>query len=142
MFITPINQNYNPQFCKYEKTFMIIKPDAVKRNLGGRIMDEISDAGLQVLRQWDGTAPRAKMEGNYSQYRHKSFYPEWIDFMISGDIRALVVGGDDAIEKAASVKQRIRTEYAPGERRYNLLHSSDDEDAASREISNFFDELV
>lgn len=142
MFIAPTNQTYTPNFCAYEKSFMIVKPDAVQRKLDGKIMEEIQDAGLVVLKQWSGVAPRSKMEGNYIQYREKPFFKAWIDFMISGNIKAMIVGGEDAIKKASGVKQKMRAQYAPGERRLNLLHASDDTEAAQKEIANFFDELI
>ncbi len=132
-------QNYNPYFQAYEKTFVMLKPDAIKRHLNNRIMEEIDHRGLSVLKEWNGVAPRDKMERNYTQHKNKSFFQDWIDFMVSGRIKALILGGDDAIEKVNLLKKFIRNEFAPGEKRYNLMHSSDDNEAAKREIANFFD---
>lgn len=134
-----IYNNYNPSFQAYEKTFMMLKPDSFKRNLDKTIMQKISENDLEIIQQWEGIAPRKKLEGNYSQYKNKSFFKEWIDFLQSGKIRALLVGGEDAISKINSLKKSIRNEFAPGERCFNLVHSSDDVNSAKKEITNFFD---
>lgn len=142
MQITPIQyNNYNSKlnFTAYERTFVMLKPDAMNRKLDSAIMQKINDSGLKVLKQWDGVPTREQMEGNYISHKNKSFFPEWIDFLISGKIRALIVGGEDAVSKASNLKKDIRSEFAPGEKRFNLIHSSDDVESAKREISNFFD---
>lgn len=54
-------------------------------------------------------------------------------------MRALLVGGEDAVSEINSLKKAIRDEFAPGEKRFNLVHSSDDTASAKREIANFFD---
>lgn len=142
MYISPINQNYNPNFQAYEKTFVIIKPDAVKRNLEIEILNKIKNSGLEILEEWSGVAPRKMVEGNYIQYKEKPFFQEWIDFMTSGRLRAIVLGGDDAIEKAGTIKKQVRSEYAPNEKRLNLIHCSDDVEEARKEIANFLDTRV
>ena len=139
MYISPTNQNYNPNFQAYEKTFVIIKPDAVKRNLEIEILNKIKNSGLEILEEWSGVAPRKMVEGNYIQYKEKPFFQEWIDFKMSGRLRAIVLGGDDAIEKAGTIKKQVRSEYAPNEKRLNLIHCSDDVDEARKEIANFLD---
>lgn len=139
MYISPTNQNYNPNFQAYEKTFVIIKPDAVKRNLEIEILNKIKNSGLEILEEWSGVAPRKMVEGNYIQYKEKPFFQEWIDFMMSGRLRAIVLGGDDAIEKAGTIKKQVRSEYAPNEKRLNLIHCSDDVEEARKEIANSLD---
>lgn len=139
MYITPITQNYNQNFQAYEKTFVIIKPDAVRRNLEMTILDRIKETGLEVIEEWSGIAPQKMIEGNYIQYKEKPFFKEWVDFMMSGRLRAIVLGGDDAIDKASAIKKQVRSEYAPNEKRLNLIHCSDDVEAARKEIANFLD---
>ena len=139
MYITPTTKNYNPNFQAYEKTFVIIKPDAVKRNIESIILDKIKHADLEILDEWAGVASRKMMEGNYIQYKDKPFFKDWIDFMVSGRLKAIVVGGDDAISKANIIKKDIRSQYAPSEKRLNLIHCSDDIEAAEKEIANFID---
>ena len=79
------------------------------------------------------------MKNNYISQKHKTFFNDWIKFLTSGKIKAIVVEGDDAISKALQVKNFIRATYAPNEKRYNLVHCSDDMANARREIKNFFD---
>ena len=133
------NNYYKPSFQAYEKTFIMLKPDSFKRSLDGKIMESLKAKNLDVLKQWEGIAPREKLEGNYIQHKNKSFFKEWIDFLLSGKVRALLVGGEDAISEINNLKKSIRSSYAPGEKRFNLIHSSDDADNAKREIENFFD---
>lgn len=142
MYISPINQNYNPNFQAYEKTFVIIKPDAVKRNLEIEILNKIKNSGLEILEEWSGVAPRKMVEGTYIQYKEKPFFQEWVDFMMSGRLRAIVLGGDDAIDKASTIKKQVRSEYAPNEKRLNLIHCSDDIEEARKEIANFLDTKI
>ncbi len=54
----------------------------------------------------------------------------------------MVLGGEDAVARASTLKKSIRSQYAPGEKRFNLIHSSDDVESAKREIANFFDTEV
>lgn len=142
MYISPINQNYNPNFQAYEKTFVIIKPDAVKRNLEIEILNKIKNSGLEILEEWSGVAPRKMVEGTYIQYKEKPFFQEWVDFMMSGRLRAIVLGGDDAIDKASTIKKQVRSKYAPNEKRLNLIHCSDDIEEARKEIANFLDTKI
>lgn len=142
MKITPNQASYRPCFTAYEKTFVMLKPDAINRHLDSKIMDEIKSSGLTVLTQWNGTPTRSKMEGNYITHRDKFFFKDWIDFLVSGKIKAMVLGGEDAVARASTLKKSIRSQYAPGEKRFNLIHSSDDVESAKREIANFFDTEV
>lgn len=138
-FSPNFNNRYSPSFQAYEKTFVMLKPDSFNRKLDSIIMKRIADKKLDILKQWEGIAPRKKLEENYIQHKDKPFFPAWIDFLQSGKIRALLVGGEDAIEAANALKKSVRQELAPGEKRFNLIHSSDDTTSAEREIHNFFD---
>lgn len=130
---------YNPSFQAYEKTFMMLKPDSFERNLNKKIVETIEENGLTILKEWEGVAPKEKLEGNYAQYKEKSFFREWIDFLRSGKIKAMLVGGEDAVSKGLELKNKIRIDFDAVNKRRNLLHSSDDINSAEREIKNFFD---
>ncbi len=138
-FSKNFNNRYTPSFQAYEKTFVMLKPDSFNRKLDEIIMKRIAEKKLDVLKQWEGVAPRKKLEGNYIRHKDKSFFSEWIDFLQSGKIRALLIGGEDAIEAANALKKSVRQDLAPGQKRFNLIHSSDDTASAEREIHNFFD---
>lgn len=140
MNITPLKQDYYaPTFAAYQKTFVMIKPDAFERKLDNEIMSKINDSGMKVLQNWNGIPSKEKMEGNYIQYKQKSFFDAWLKYLTSGNIRAMVIGGEESISVINSLKKIIRQQYAPGEKRFNLIHSSDDVASAKREIENFFD---
>lgn len=130
---------YNPSFMAYEKTFVMLKPDSFERKLDMVIINEIQKKGLKVLKSWEGMPAREKLEGNYEQYKNRSFFTDWIDFLQSGKIKAMIVGGEDAISEVNMLKFSLRDKYAQGERRINLLHASDDTDCAKKECKNFFD---
>lgn len=138
-FSKNFNNRYTPSFQAYEKTFVMLKPDSFNRKLDEIIMKRIAEKKLDVLKQWEGVAPRKKLEGNYIRHKDKPFFSEWIDFLQSGKIRALLIGGEDAIEAANALKKSVRQDLAPGQKRFNLIHSSDDTASAEREIHNFFD---
>ncbi len=137
---TPLyTKNYPQTFTAYEKTFVMLKPDSFQRNVDGIIMDKINSTGLKVLKQWEGIAPRQKLEENYSRHKEKPFFTTWIDFLSSGKIKAMIIGGEDAISAVSALKKSVREEFAPGQKRYNLMHSSDDTKSAQKECKNFFD---
>ena len=137
-FYTYINNS--PSFSAHEKTFMMLKPDAYKRHLDKEILMELKeDKGLKITKEWEGIAPREKVEKNWESKRNKSFFNSWMDFMTSGKIKAMVVEGDNAISKVLNFKKKIREKFAPNQKRENLVHSSDDAKSANNEIKNFFD---
>lgn len=65
-----------------------------------------------------------------------------MDFLQSGNVQAMAIEGENAVEKFRNFTFEIRNKLAPGERRKNLLHSSDSPGAAKRELENFFDKTV
>lgn len=140
MYILSSQQNTSPNFTRYEKTFMMLKPDAFKRHLDSVIMDKLAnEQNLKITKTWEGIAPREKIEKNWESKRGKSFFKDWMDFMTSGKVRGMVVEGDDAVSKVLNFKTAIRNCFAPGQKRENLVHSSDSVQEAEREIGNFFD---
>lgn len=142
MYITPSKYGYEPTFSAYQKTFVMIKPDAFERKLDKEIMSKINDSGMTVLQDWNGIPTKEKMEGNYIQHKSKPFFDAWVNYLTSGNVKAMVIGGEEAISTINSLKKIIRQQYAPGEKRFNLIHSSDDVVSAEREIKNFFDKTV
>ena len=97
--------NYPFTFKGYEKTFMMIKPDAFQRNLEKVIETNIIESGLKISESFTGVAPRKKIENNYITKQHKSFFKEWIDFLTSGKIKAIIVEGENAIARALELKK-------------------------------------
>ena len=136
------NPYFCPAFSGREKIFVMIKPDAFERHLDQKIMDTLKRNEMSITKIWEGFAPKEKLSEVYKQNADKSFFADWIDYLSKGKVRAMEIEGEDAIEKVLEIKKSIRAEYAPGERRINLMHCSDDAASAAREAGVFFDELA
>lgn len=136
-----------------ERTFSIIKPDATRRNLTGKIVAKLEDAGLRVVGQKRIHMTRAQAEGFYAVHKERPFFGELVDFMISGPVVVQVLEGENAVAKnrevmgatnpAEAAPGTIRAEFAEsiGE---NSVHGSDAQETAAEEIKFFFsdDEIV
>jgi nucleoside-diphosphate kinase len=130
-----------------ERTFSIIKPDATKRNLTGKIIDKFERAGLRVVAQRRIRMTRAQAEGFYAVHKERPFFGELVDFMISGPVVVQVLEGENAVAKNREVlgatnpkdaaPGTIRKEFAlsVGE---NSVHGSDAPETAKQEIAFFF----
>jgi len=136
-----------------ERTFSIIKPDATRRNLTGKIIAKFEDAGLRVVASKRIHMTRAQAEGFYAVHKDRPFFGELVDFMISEPVVVQVLEGENAIAKnrevmgatnpADAAPGTIRKEFALsiGE---NSVHGSDAPETAAEEIKYFFsdDEIV
>ena len=130
-----------------ERTFSIIKPDATKRNLTGKINAVIEDAGLRIVAQRRIQMTRAQAEKFYEVHKERPFYGELVDFMMSGPVVVQVLEGDNAVAKhrevmgatnpAQAAEGTIRKLFAEsvGE---NSVHGSDSLENAELEIAQFF----
>jgi nucleoside-diphosphate kinase len=136
-----------------ERTFSIIKPDATKRNITGKIIDKFESAGLRVIAQKRIRMTRAQAEGFYAVHKERPFFGELVEFMISGPVVVQVLEGEDAIAKNREVMGATDPENAaPGTIRKefalsvgeNSVHGSDAAETAAQEIRFFFtdDEIV
>jgi len=132
-----------------ERTFSIIKPDAVAKNAIGQILSRFEAAGLKIVAARMMHLSRAQAEGFYAVHRERPFFKALVDFMISGPVLVQVLQGDDAIMKnrelmgATDPKQAatgtIRADFAESIDA-NAVHGSDAPDTARTEISFFFPE--
>ena len=133
-----------------EKTFSIIKPDAVKRNLIGQILMQFETKGLKVVASKMLRLTREQAEGFYAEHKGREFFEPLIDFMISGAIVVQVLEGDNAIalnreimgatNPEAAAEGTIRQQFALSLRE-NSVHGSDSPESAAREISYFFSKI-
>lgn len=130
-----------------ERTFSIIKPDATKRNLTGKINAVIEDAGLRIVGQKRIRMSRAQAEKFYEVHKERPFYGELVEFMTSGPVVVQVLEGDDAVTRYREVMGATNPEQAaPGTIRKlyannvgeNSVHGSDSLDNARIEIAQFF----
>ncbi len=136
-----------------ERTFSIIKPDATRRNLTGKIVAKLEEGGLRVVASKRIHMTREQAEGFYAVHKERPFFGELVDFMISEPVVVQVLEGENAIARnreimgatnpAEADAGTIRAEFAEsiGE---NSVHGSDGPDTAAQEIEFFFskDEIV
>lgn len=130
-----------------ERTLVFVKPDGVQRGLVGEIVSRLERKGLKIVALKMLQMDRAMAERHYGVHRDKPFFSSLVDFIISGPIVAAVVEGRQAVE----VVRRLMGDTdplkaAPGtirgdfgmEVQENLIHGSDSEENARKEISLFF----
>jgi nucleoside-diphosphate kinase len=130
-----------------ERTLSIIKPDATRRNLTGKINAKFEEAGLSVIASRRLLLSQAQAERFYAVHSARPFFKDLVSFMISGPVVAQVLEGEGAIQKnrdimgATDPKKAepgtIRAEFAESIEA-NSVHGSDAPDAAAQEISFFF----
>ncbi len=135
-----------------ERTFSIIKPDAVAQNLIGQIYQRFEAAGLKIVAAKMVQLTSAQAAGFYAEHQQRPFYDGLIQFMTSGPIMVQVLEGENAVaanreimgatNPAEAARGTIRSNFASsvGE---NAVHGSDAVASAEREIAYFFsaDEL-
>lgn len=135
-----------------ERTLSIIKPDAVAKNLIGKIYSRFEDRGLRIVAAKMLHLSREQAGAFYAVHQERPFYNELVDFMSSGPVMVQVLEGEDAIDRHRQIMGATNPqEAAPGSIRAdfaetvdeNAVHGSDGPAAAGTEIEFFFksDEL-
>jgi nucleoside-diphosphate kinase len=137
-----------------EKTLVLIKPDGVRRGLVGEIIRRIEEKGYELENLKLFSAERKMLELHYAEHKGKPFFEPLLEFMQTGPIVAMVVSGNRVIEGFRSLAGATDpTTAAPGTIRgdlardqgtkvlQNLVHGSDSQESAQREILIFFPEL-
>ncbi|MGA1278710.1 MAG: nucleoside-diphosphate kinase [Candidatus Nanopelagicaceae bacterium] len=138
-----------------QRTLVLIKPDGVRRRVIGEIVLRIERKGYEVVALKMMEADRSLLEQHYGEHKGKPFYEPLLEFMLSGPIVAMIVEGNRVIEGFRSIAGVTDpTVAAPGSIRgdlardqgtkvvQNLVHGSDSEESASREIGIFFPEFI
>lgn len=133
-----------------ERTLSIIKPDATKRNLTGKINARFEDNGLRIVAQKRLWLTRGQAESFYAVHKERSFFGSLVDFMISGPVVAQVLEGDDAVTKNREIMGAtnpanadpgtIRADFAESVEA-NSVHGSDSPENAAKEIAFFFSDI-
>jgi nucleoside-diphosphate kinase len=132
-----------------ERTFSILKPDAVARNLTGTINAIIEQAGLRIVAQKRLRISLPNARTFYAVHKERPFFADLVDFMVSGPVVVQVLEGDNAIAKYREIMGATDpAKAAPGTIRKlhaqsiekNSVHGSDAPDTAAREIAQFFAE--
>ena len=132
-----------------ERTLSIIKPDATRRNITGKINARLEEAGLRIVGQKRIQLSRDQAEAFYEVHKERPFYGSLCDFMTSGPVVVQVLEGDQAVERnrevmgatnpAEAASGTIRADFAESIEA-NSVHGSDSAENAAREIAFFFKE--
>ena len=133
-----------------ERTLSIIKPDATRRGLTGKINSRFEKADLRIIAQKRLRLNRRQAEGFYSVHKERSFFNDLCDFMCSGPIVAQVLEGENAISRNREIMGAtnpanaddgtIRNEFGESVEA-NSVHGSDSPETAAWEIAYFFSEI-
>ncbi len=130
-----------------ERTLSIVKPDAVAKNLIGKIYSRFEDAGLKIVAARMLQLSRPEAEGFYAVHKDRPFFNDLVEFMISGPVMVQVLEGENAIAKNRELmgatdpkkaeKGTIRADFADSIDA-NAVHGSDAPETAAVEIAYFF----
>ncbi|WP_423793094.1 nucleoside-diphosphate kinase [Methanocaldococcus indicus] len=132
-----------------ERTFVVLKPDAVRRKLIGKIIERFENKGLEIVEMKMLKIDRELAEKYYGEHKGKDFYENLINFITSGRVVAMVVEGENAISVVRKMIGKTNpAEAEPGTIRgdfglklpENVIHASDSKESAEREIKLFFGE--
>lgn len=130
-----------------DKTLVLIKPDAVEKNIIGKILTFYEDAGLKIIEMRMEKITRELAQIHYAEHEGKDFYDSLIDFITRSPLCALVLEGNNCIDKVREINGAtnpknqkpgtIRAEYATGMTE-NCVHASDSVESAKRELEIWF----
>lgn len=132
-----------------ERTYLMVKPDGVQRNLIGEIVSRFEKKGFQLVGAKLLTVSREMAETHYAEHKERPFFGELVDFITSGPVFAMVWEGDNVISIARQMMGATNPKDAqPGTIRgdfaaklsMNVIHGSDSPESAAREIGIFFKE--
>lgn len=132
-----------------EKTLSIVKPDAVEKNIIGKIYSRFEDAGLKIVASKMLRLTDEKAQGFYAEHKERPFFDSLVEFMTSGPVVVQVLEGENAIaahrelmgatDPAKAAEGTIRRDFAEKVDR-NAVHGSDSAASAAREIAYFFNQ--
>lgn len=130
-----------------EKTYIMLKPDAIKRSLAGTIISRIEAKGFKILEIKSMLLSKEILSEHYHHLIQKPFYHEIEEFMMSGPVWGMIVEGENVVEGMRILIGPTRIEDAPagtirGDYAFstaeNIIHGSDSQDSAAEEIKRFF----
>ncbi|MBI2843335.1 MAG: nucleoside-diphosphate kinase [Armatimonadetes bacterium] len=133
-----------------ERTFVMIKPDAVRRKLVGEIIRRFEVRGIDIIAIKMLTVSQELAEKHYAVHQGKPFYAPLVEFVVSGPVVAMVLEADDAVRLARNMIGALKPSDAmPGtirgdlttDTQRNLIHGADSPETAAAEIALWFPEL-
>jgi nucleoside-diphosphate kinase len=130
-----------------QRTFVLLKPDTVRRGLVGTVLDRFERRGLRIVAMEQRTIDGELADRHYAEHVERDFYPPLRAFVTSGPVVAMVLEGDQAIDVVRGLNGAtdgrkaapgtIRGDYSLSNRE-NLVHGSDSAESAEREIGIWF----
>ena len=129
------------------KTFFMIKPDGVQRNLVGEIISRVEAKGFSITKIKMMTISKDLAEKHYEEHKDKSFFSDLVSFITSGPVVAMQVEGVNVVVQIRNLMGATNpSESTPGSNRgdlateldKNVVHGSDSDESAERELSLFF----
>jgi len=130
-----------------ERTLFIVKPDAVKRNLVGRILAHVEERGFRIVEARLGWITREEAEAFYDEHRSKPFFKELVDYMTSGPVMLTCLEKDGGVvnlrevvgatDPAEATRGTLRQLYGES-KQINAVHASDSLPSAEREVKLYF----
>ncbi|MBQ0014210.1 MAG: nucleoside-diphosphate kinase [Clostridia bacterium] len=130
-----------------ERTYIMLKPDCVKRGLMGEVISRIENKGFKIVRMEMKNLDEAILREHYAHVADKPFFPGMLEYMTSGPVVAMIVEGENVISGMRglmgatkyedALAGTIRGDYATSTT-YNIIHGSDGPDTAEIEIKRFF----
>ena len=132
------------------RTLILVKPDAFERRLTGEVIARFERKGLTIVALKHMTIERELAERHYDEHREKPFFGDLVEFITGGPLVAMVLEGYEAVTAARQVigatnpleaaSGSLRGEFGL-EVQTNLVHGSDSDESAEREVALFFPEL-
>ena len=133
-----------------QRTLVLVKPDGVRRGLAGEVISRLEQKGLKLVAMELRTLDRRTAEEHYGEHKERPFFGELVDFITSAPLVAAVLEGDDVVKASRQLigatnpleanTGSIRGDFAI-EVGQNLVHGSDSDESAEREIGIWFPEL-
>jgi len=131
-----------------ERTLFIVKPDAVERNLIGKILAHVEGEGFRVVHARLARLTRAEAEGFYAEHKERPFFPDLVAYMTSGPVMLTALERENAIKRLREVVGATDPAQADSgtvrklfgiDKQRNSVHASDSLPSAEREIRFFFE---
>jgi len=132
-----------------ERTFVMLKPDAVQRALVGEIVGRLERKGLKPVAMKFMRLPKELAERHYSEHKDRSFFPGLVEYITSGPVLCMVWEGENAVAGVRALMGKTNPQDAPlgtirgdlaQQTGRNLVHGSDSPESAKREIQIFFND--
>lgn len=130
-----------------ERTFVMIKPDGIRRGLAGSIIQRYEQKGMRIIAAELMQVSEELAQKHYTEHTSKAFFPELLAYITSGPVMAMVLEGHNAIKlvrlingATRAMPGTIRGDFAASTTE-NLVHASDSQTSAKREIALWFPHL-